>query len=74
MYADDAGKYLTHLIGCSLHDQTPVEPPESLAWVEIFKQARRHSVENMALQSVKKLQHKPEGRVYDVWQELSHKS
>ena len=74
MYSYEAGKYLTHLIRCSLNDQTPVELSGSVSWDGVFQQSRWQSVENLAFHSVKKLQNKPEGRIFDLWQELSNKS
>ena len=61
--------YFLHLIKCALRDEQPEEKPDEVEWQNVFEISRKHNAANLAWFSVEKLNNKPQGELFTVWQE-----
>ena len=66
--------YLLHLLSCALEGSASSEKPEGVSWEEVFRQAKRHCVANMACYGVDILHGKPDERLWKQWKEVRNKA
>lgn len=66
--------YLAELIRAVLYDKKPAEKPEEISWEEVFSLAGEHMVVSLAFAGIQKLEHKPQGKLYQIWKEQADKA
>ena len=66
--------YLIHLIKCALDDKISEELPQGVAWNDVYKLAKFHSIDNLVFYSVEKLSKKPNEELYKKWKESRDKA
>ena len=66
--------YFLHLIKCALKDEQPEEKPDEVDWNKVFKIGLRQNAANLAWFSIEKLNNKPEGELFNQWQEVYAKA
>lgn len=66
-YNKKAAEYLVSLINSTLHDETPMEKPEGVDWIELFQMANFQQVEELVYYSMQKLANKPAGEAQEMW-------
>ena len=66
--------YFLHLVKCALKDEQPEEKPNEVQWQEVLVIAERQNAANLCWFSIEKLNNKPEGELFDAWQEVYAKA
>lgn len=66
--------YFLHLIKCALKDEQPEEKPNEVEWQKVFEIAQRQTAANLCWFSIEKLNNKPDGELFDAWQEVYAKA
>ena len=66
--------YFLHLVKCALKEEQPSEKPNSVEWQSVFEISQKHNAANLAWFSVEKFQSKPEGELFEAWQEVYAKA
>ena len=62
--------YFLHLIKCALKDEQPEEKPNEVDWQKVLEIAQIQTSANLCWFSIEKLNNKPQGELYNFWQEL----
>ena len=66
---NSAEGYFLHLLKCALKDEQPEEKPSEVDWNKVFEIGLRQNAANLAWFSIEKLNNKPQGELFTVWQE-----
>jgi hypothetical protein len=66
---NSAEGYFLHLIKCALKEEQPEEKPDKVEWLNVFEMSRKQNAANLAWFSIEKLNNKPQGELFTVWQE-----
>lgn len=64
-----AGLYLIELIRAALRDEKAKEKPETILWEQVYRLAKRNSVESISAYGVGTLKEKPPREIWDKWKE-----
>ena len=60
--------YLIHLVRCTLHNEQPMEAPETVSFDTVLDCALKHEIGNVAYYSVERLYKKPSEDILQHWQ------
>ena len=71
---NSAEGYFLHLIKTALKDEPPEEKPNEVEWEKVFEIALRQNAANLAWFSIEKLNNKPQGEIYNMWQQVYAKA
>ena len=68
MNKEAVSDYLLNLIRTAVRNEMPMEKPEDVKWEDLYNLAKKHQVEELAFHSIVKLNNKPEGEEYILWE------